>query len=145
MKRLAVCLALSCAAVAHAETDLLIMGKAFHFGANSAGLNEYNPGIGLEYRSEQHWFVGGLTYYDSFRKQAYAGYVGYQYDIPISTNWTVFGALRLGYLNGSGFHGLVAIPTIGVQYKRVALEAMTIPRFRSTDTNCIGLFARVRF
>jgi len=145
MKRIA-CAALCCFALsAHAETDLLLMGKAFHFGPNSKGMNGTNPGIGLEYRSDNRWFVGALTYYDSYRKQAYAGYVGYQYDVPITANWTAFVAARAGYLHGSGFHSLVVIPTFGVQYKRVAIEAMAIPRFGGTTTNVIGLFARVRF
>lgn len=147
MRKVLVAIMIACfASIAHAEADLILLGKSFHFGPNSNGLNGNNPGIGLEYRpSGHHWFVGALTYYDSYRQQAYAGYVGYQYDVPIGGGWTAFGSVRAGYLNGSGFHGPVAFPTVGVQYKRVALEVLYIPRVGGNTTNVVGLFGRVRF
>ncbi len=75
---------------AHAETDLLLMGKSWHFGhavpAGQAGydVNQYNWGGGLEYRGDAwhgQWLVGGLTYRDTFRQHAYTVYGGYS---PIS-------------------------------------------------------------
>lgn len=133
------------ATAAHAETDVLLMGHSWHFGPNSAGLNGDNYGAGLEYRSDRGWFVGGLSYRDSYRKQAYAGYVGYQYEIFQSGNWSPFVAVRAGYINGSGFHGAMVLPTVGVRYGRVSAEVLYIPRVGGTTTNVIGLFGRIAF
>jgi hypothetical protein len=146
MKRILVALMILLAMqAARAETDLLVLGHSWHFGPNSQGLNGDNYGLGLEYRSERGWFAGGLTYRDSYRNQAYAGYVGYQYDVPIKNGWTAFGAIRAGYINGSGFHGIMAFPTVGVQYKRVAVEVLYIPRVGGNTTNVVGVFGRIRF
>jgi hypothetical protein len=149
---LAAVIALSCASSAHAETDLVLLGKSWHFGhqvpAGEAGynVNQYNLGGGLEYRFDgTGWFVGGLTYRDTFRQQAYTVYGGYQYTVPISDNWSAFASLRAGYLNGSGHHGPGALPSIGVTYRRVSVEAVYIPPAQKEGYNCIALFARVSF
>jgi hypothetical protein len=130
---------------AHAETDVLLMGHSWHFGPNSEGLNGDNYGAGLEYRSDRGWFVGGLAYRDSYRKQAYAGYVGYQYEVFQRGNWGAFVAVRAGYINGSGFHGAMVLPTVGVKYGRFAAEVLYIPRVGGHTTNVIGLFGRIAF
>jgi len=136
---------------AHAETDIVLMGKSWHFGhevpAGQAGynVNQYNLGGGLEYRFDgTGFFIGGLTYHDTFRQQAYALYGGYQYTYHISDNLSAFTAIRAGYLNGSGHHGPGALPSVGITYKRVSLEAVYIPPKRG-GYNCIAIFGRVAF
>ena len=70
-------MALGCTtASAHAETDLVLLGKSWHFGHQIApgdigyNVNQYNWGAGLEYRFDgTGWFAGGLTYRDTFRQQ----------------------------------------------------------------------------
>ena len=144
---------LLCAApAAHAETDLVLMGKSWHFGhdtpAGTAGydVNQYNWGGGLEYRfSPSGWFAGGLTYRDTFRQQAYAVYGGYQYSVPLASHLSAFVSLRAGYLNGSGWHGPGALPSIGITYRRVSLEAVYIPPAAKDGYNCIAVFGRISF
>lgn len=138
------------------HVELLVMGKSWHFGHNvphdtatmhyyGPSYNDYNPGLGLEYRWPNGFFVGGAAYYDSYRKTAYTMYGGYQLTWHVSSSWGLFAAARAGYLNGSNINGPVVIPSVGVQYKRVSLEAEVIPKMKSSGVNCIGLFARWRF
>ncbi|WP_408588438.1 hypothetical protein [Paraburkholderia bannensis] len=136
---------------AHAETDLLLMGKSWHFGHDvppgqaGYGVNQYNWGVGLEYRFDgTWWFAGALTYRDTFRQQAYAVYGGYQATIKLSTSVSAFAAVRAGYLNGSGWHGPGILPSIGLTYSRASLEATYIPPARN-GYNCIAVFGRVSF
>ena len=149
MKRLcaALCL-LFCSVSAFAQhAELVVLGKSFHFGQSGPhyDYNGFNPGLGIEYRWDNGLFVGGMTYYDSFRKQAFAAYGGYQYTIPVTGNWSVFGALRAGYIHGSGFNGPMAMPSVGVTYKRVSIEATYIPKVNARTTNVVGVFARWSF
>lgn len=148
MKKLALflltfCLALPICAQADEGPDLLLFGKSFHFG-NDHKYNEVNPGIGLEYHWD-NWFIGALTYKDSYYKQAYSAYGGYRLPWKLNEDWSVFASIRAGYLHGSGFNGPVAFPTIGVQYKSAALEAMFIPKTCSTCAGVFGLFLRFSF
>jgi hypothetical protein len=149
----AIALSISCAS-AHAETDLVLLGKSWHMGhevpAGDVGynVNQYNWGAGLEYRQDMwhgQWMVGGLTYRDTFRKQAYTLYGGYQFTVPVSDNWSVFASVRAGYVNGSGHHGPGALPSIGVRYRRVSVEAVYIPPAEKQGYNCIAVFGRIAF
>ena len=125
--------------------SLIVLGHSYHFGGNTHGLNGNNPGVGLEYSSGP-WFGGGLTYYDSYRKQAYAAYLGYRYSIPVAGQWSAFVSARVGYLNGSGFHGPMVLPTAGFQYgKHAAIELMYIPKVNARTVNVIGVFGRWDF
>lgn len=144
MKALVALALVLAASTAHAEVDMLLLGHSWHFGAEQP-MNGNNPGAGLEYRSPQNWFVGALAYRDSYRRNAYSAYVGYEYDVPIAGYWTGFVALRAGYLNGSGFHGAMLLPTFGVAYRRVALEVLVLPKINANTTTMVGVFARIRF
>jgi len=137
----------SCVAKAEGHPEVVALGKSWHFGqsGNHYDYNGSNPGIGVEYRWDNGLFVGGMTYYDSFRKQAYAAYGGYQYTVPVTGNWSVFAAVRAGYLNGSGINGAMAMPSVGVTYKRLSIEATYIPKVSHDTVNVVGLFARWRF
>lgn len=139
------CMALGCV-TGHAETSLLVLGHSWHFGSGSEGMNADNYGIGVEYGNGS-WFGGALTYRDSFRETAYAAYGGYRYAFT-SMGWhgiTPVVAVRAGYIHGSGFNGPMVLPTIGLQYKRVAIEAMFIPKVNARTVNVIGVFARINF
>lgn len=125
------------------EIDALILGKSWHFDGERKDYspNQWNYGGGLEYRAGP-WIIGGMTYRDSFRQQAYALYGGYQYTVPIGPV-NVFAAVRAGYLNGSGWHGPGVLPSVGLGYGRFSLEATFIPKARK-GWNCVAVFARVR-
>ena len=134
-------------AQAESHFEAVLLGKSFHFGQSEPhyDYNGVNPGLGVEYRWDNGFFVGGMTYYDSFRKQAVAGYGGYQYTVPVTGNWAVFGAVRAGYLHGSGINGLMAMPSVGVTYKRLSIETTFVPKVSHDTTNVIAIFARWRF
>lgn len=151
---IATCTAFSSAAHA-GETDLVLMGKSWHFGHDTppgqAGydVNQYNWGGGLEYRiqplgSRHTFFAGGMTYRDSFRQQAYTIYGGYQYTVPLTEHLSAFAAIRAGYLNGSGWRGPGALPSVGMTYRKVSVEATYIPPAKN-GYNCVAVFARVAF
>jgi hypothetical protein len=124
--------------------SLIVLGKSFHFGGNTNGLNGSNPGLGIEY-AKGPWFVGGLTYYDSYRKQAASAYVGYRYTFFTEGEWRAFASLRGGYIHGSGFNGPMVLPTVGITYKHASLEVMYIPKVSNSTVNVIGLFGRWEF
>jgi hypothetical protein len=155
MKRLIIAITLSVlSASSFAEVDGLLLGKSYHFGhsvpAAKVGydVNQYNWGGGLEYRGDAwhgQWLVGGLTYRDTFRQQAYTVYGGYQFTVPVSRDVSVFATVRAGYLNGSGHHGPGALPSFGITYKRVSLEATYIPPAAKDGYNCIAIFGRISF
>ena len=87
----------------------------------------------------------GPTYRDTFRQQAYALYGGYQYSVPLTDHLSAFVSLRAGYLNGSGWHGPGALPSFGLTYRRVSLEAVYIPPAAKDGYNCIAVFGRIAF
>lgn len=127
----AVILAAASAAASAADTSLLIYGGSHHFTSNlrhetQYKLNETNPGIGLEV-SQDGWLVGAGTYKDSFYQQAYMAYAGYRWTIGDAKAWHANVALKAGYLNGSGHHGPALLPTVGVGYGPVSLEATAFP------------------
>lgn len=123
--------------------DLLLFGKSFHYG-NDTKYNEVNPGIGLEYHWD-NWFIGALTYKDSYSKQAYSAYGGYRYPWKLNEDWALIASLRVGYLHGSGFNGPVAFPSIGLQYKSVTLETLIVPKTCGSCAGVFGLFMRFSF
>src|SRR5690242_8167059 len=123
---LCVLLSFGCKPASADEVDALVLGHSWHFSHEGGGYspNGWNWGGGLEYRRDTwhgQWIAGGMQYRDSFRQHAYAVYGGYQFTQPIGPI-NVFAAVRAGYLNGSGHHGPGALPSVGIEYKRVALE-----------------------
>jgi hypothetical protein len=129
-----------------AELDGLLLGKSWHFdgGGQTYSPNQWNWGAGLDVLGGpwNHWKlgVGGLSYRDSFRQQAYAVYGEAQYSQSFGTINT-FAAVRAGYLNGSGHHGLGILPSIGIGYQRLSIEATFIPKSRN-GWNCVAVWLR---
>lgn len=89
-------------------------------------LDGSNPGLGLE-AQRGGWLIGAGTYRDSWYKQAYMTYGGYRWVFGNPQGWNANLALKVGYLNGSGHHGLMALPTAGIGYKHVSLEFSAFP------------------
>lgn len=119
------------ASAAAVDTSVLLYGGSYHFTSGMRHetqykLNEANPGIGVEV-SQDGWLAGAGTYKDSFYQQAYMAYAGYRSGFGNPKGWHANVALKAGYLNGSGRHGLVALPTVGVGYGSVSLEATAFP------------------
>jgi hypothetical protein len=101
-----------------------------HFDRDK-GLNNSNPGLGIEYRySTVASFTGG-RFYNSDRE--YSNYVGWYYQ-PVALGpfrlGAVVGAFN-GYpkmLNGGWFPAL--IPVISYEYKRVGLNLGIVPSYK---------------
>ncbi|QMV32524.1 hypothetical protein KMB83_gp04 [Ralstonia phage Anchaing] len=113
------------------DASLLVYGGLYHFdgkGRHERGynLNEQNPGLGLEFE-QGGWLVGAGTYRDSFREQARMAYVGYRFTFGNPQGFHANVALKGGYMRGSGYDGLVALPTLGIGYRAFSLEATAFP------------------
>ena len=110
---------------AHAD-DLLLYGKSHHFsGENimakpSQVYNEVNYGIGYEKGN-----IGVGVYKDSYSKIAKTVYaVKYFGDVE---NFSL--GVRVGYLNGSGYKGVIVLPTI--RYN--VIEVSGVPGVNGAD------------
>lgn len=134
---------------AHAvDTSVLVYGGSYHFDGHGRhesryDLNERNPGLGLEFE-QSGWLAGAGTYKDSYRQQARMAYVGYRWTFGDTQGWHANVALKAGYLRGSGFDGPVALPTVGVGYGPVSLEATVVPR-KVSDGGVIAFWLRYQF
>lgn len=118
--------------------SLLVYGASLHmdkFGhrdtkkfrvAGDREMNGTNPGLGFE-AERGGWLIGVGTYKDSWYKQAYMAYGGYRFTFGDVKGWHSNIAFKVGYLNGSGHHGPMALPTVGVGYKNVSLEFSGFP------------------
>ncbi|WP_147432262.1 hypothetical protein [Pararobbsia silviterrae] len=106
--------------------------------------NEFNPGLGVEYRADG-WLVGGVAYRDSYYKVAKAAYVGYSYALPVVGEFSIEGTIRAGYIRGSGFSNWGALPSIGVSYGKTAVELEFLPAIKKTQASVLALMVRRSF
>ncbi|MEJ0004414.1 MAG: hypothetical protein WDN30_14325 [Pararobbsia sp.] len=106
--------------------------------------NGWNPGLAVEAR-DGGFLAGAGGYRDSYNTFAKMAYVGYSYRHAVSENWFVGATVRAGYLDGSGFHNWVPLPSIEVGYKRVSLEATFIPAIKSSQCGVLALWGESEF
>ena len=143
----AACLA---AGAAHAETNLLLFGFSKHLSHNySSSYNEFNYGGGLEWNPDgSGWLVGGFALKDSISQMGWAAYGGYRFRYDFAPNWHIETTLRAGVLKDSYYTGPAALPSIGIGYKRVTIEATVIPPIKmgkkGSEMTAV-VWARVRF
>jgi hypothetical protein len=109
------------------------------------GLNNSNPGLGIEYRSSTvtTWTAG--RFYNSDR--AYSNYAGAYYQ-----PWSV-GLFRLGAVVG-GFSGypkmrnggwfLAAIPMASVEFERVGLNIGVVPTYKDRLYGAVTFSLRLK-
>jgi hypothetical protein len=109
------------------------------------GLNNSNPGLGVEYRSSTvtTWTAG--RFYNSDR--AYSNYAGAYYQ-----PWSV-GRFRLGAVVG-GFSGypkmrdggwfLAAIPMASIEFERVGLNIGVVPTYKDRLYGAVTFSLRVK-
>jgi len=138
------------ASAAHADTDMLVFGKSHHF-ENHYGkpYNELNLGLGAEVSSGgAGWLAGGFVVRDSIYHIGGAAYVGYRVRHEFASGWHVEATMRAGVLKDAYYTGVAALPSIGVGYKRVTVEATFIPRIkvgeRCSDPTAV-VWARINF
>lgn len=127
--------------------NLDVMGESIHFGNKAAcePCQQVNPGMGFEVH-DGGWFVGALGYYDSYRKFAKAGYVGYEARLNLGGGFYTGAVLRAGYMDGSDFHNWVALPSLELGYKRATVEVAFLPAVnKNTQTNVIAIWGRYAF
>ncbi|UTH74083.1 hypothetical protein [Chromobacterium sp. IIBBL 290-4] len=125
--------------ICHADDfSLLAFGASDHHGCTTCHLNESNPGAGLEWAfsgddDQGRWFTRAGSYRDSFRKTAYFGAVGWRKEWQVAGPATLGIGLQGGYLDGSGRHGLAALPFISIGFRKVALEVGYLPKVTVGD------------
>jgi hypothetical protein len=137
--------ALLCAPYAHAEDDGIFKTidseplsevwvnpgfYSYHFQRDK-GLNDKNPGLGVEYRFSTVSSLTAGRFYNSDRE--YSNYLGVYYQ-PFE-----IGRVRLGVVAG-GFNGypkmreggwfLAAIPVLSYEYERVGLNLGIVPTYK---------------
>lgn len=112
------------------ETWLNAGFYSYHFQRDK-GLNDRNPGLGIEYRYSTVASVTAGRFYNSDR--AYSNYSGVYYQ-----PWAI-GSVRLGAVMG-GFSGypkmrnggwfLAAVPVASVEYGRVGVNIGFVPSYK---------------
>ena len=103
---------------------------SYHFQRDK-GLNDSNPGLGLEYRYSTVASVTAGRFYNSDRE--YSNYLGWYYQ-PVTLGPFRLGAV-LGAFNGypkmrEGGWFPAAIPVISYEYKRVGLNLGIVPSYK---------------
>jgi hypothetical protein len=138
-KLLAIALALGCSS-AMAGTSLLVFGASHHGSCDSTrwncDLNNRNPGLGLELADsgvDYSLFVRGGSYRDSRRETAYFMAGGARTRWALGEDIEVGAGAMVGYLNGSGLHGLAGLPFVTVGGKLLQLEIGYVPEIHWKD------------
>ncbi len=117
---------------------------SYHFQRDK-GLNECNPGLGVEQRLSTVTSLTAGRFYNSDRR--YSNYAGAYYQ-PIA-----LGPVRLGAVVG-GFNGypkmrhggwfLAAIPTASIDYQSFGLNVAFVPSYRDRLYGAIALQLKLK-
>lgn len=127
-----------------AETWINTGFYSLHFQSDK-GLNNSNPGLGVEYRMSTVSTLTAGRFYNSDR--VYSNYAGMYYQ-PIA-----LGPVRLGAVIG-GFSGypkmrdggwfLAAIPVASIEFERVGLNVGVVPTYKDRLYGAISLSLRLK-
>lgn len=147
MKRILAATALALAATAaQADTTMLAFGVSHHFQTNGHKYNELNLGLGLEYQfNDSGWLVGGFALQDSLSNVGYAAYGGYRARYQFDSGIHVEATVRAGFLKDADYKGPAILPSVGIGYGRVTLEATYIPKIGNNKVPVAVLWARISF
>lgn len=112
------------------ETWLNAGFYSYHLSRDK-GLNDRNPGLGVEYRFSTVGSVTAGTFYNSDRAQS--NYIGAYYQ-PVALGLVRFGAV-IGAFDGypkmqNGGWFLAAIPVASIDYKNVGLNLAFVPNYK---------------
>jgi len=131
---------LGCGNVLAASPSLLIFGASVHGTCDQSrwecDLSGSNPGLGLELAEpgvDYSLFVRGGTYRDSRREQAFFVAGGGRTQWAAGDRLVLGAGLMVGYLNGSGIHGLAGLPFVTVGGKLLQLEIGYAPKLQWKD------------
>ena len=121
--------------VAKADNALLIFGASRHLVCNShknlCHFNEFNPGLGIEWATPEHFWgqallrIGG--YYDSRYSHSHFASIGLRKQLNLNASLSLGAGLLVGYLDGPGKNGLAALPFVSVGWHDTALEIGYVP------------------
>lgn len=134
------------ATAAHADTGVLIFGKSHHFNTNGRTYNETNLGAGLEWSPDRSgWLVGGFALRDSLNKTGASAYAGYRVRQEIGAGFHVEATLRAGWLKDADHNGPAALPSIGIGYENVTIEATYLPALAGNKVPVAVAWVRINF
>ena len=102
------------------QLNVLGYGASYHYKKDftrpNKQFNETNLGLGIEFE-KNNWLAGMSFYDDSYHKLAHSYYGGYRITQELTPTIDLAYTLKVGYLKGSNFNNVVAMPTIGIGYK----------------------------
>lgn len=133
------------ASTAHADTGVLVFGKSRHFNADRA-YNELNLGAGLEWsEGRSGWLAGGFALKDSINHLGASAYAGYRVRQEIGAGFHVEATLRAGWLKDADYNGPAALPSIGIGYDGVTIEATYLPAIAGNKVPVAVAWVRITF
>lgn len=145
-KALCAVVAALAATAAHADTGVLLFGKSQHFETQGQHYNQANYGAGAEWSPDgSGWVVGGFLLKDSLSHLGGAAYGGYRVRCEIGGGFHIEATLRAGYLSDANYMGPAALPSIGIGYKNVTVEAAYIPKIGANKVPVAVVWARINF
>jgi len=97
------------------------------YNYNEGFLHNYGIGMNKTILPEHSFGVGGIVYKDSYYKTAYSAYAYKEFAYK-SDSIEAGVMLKVGYLNGSGYNSVVAIPSLYVRKDGYKLETIVIPK-----------------
>lgn len=131
---------LGCGNVLAANPSLLLFGASVHGSCDQSrwqcDLSGSNSGLGLELAEadeDDSLFVRGGAYRDSLGKDAFFVASGGRTQWAVGNRLVLGAGLMVGYLNGSGVHGLAGLPFVTVGGKLLQLEIGYAPRLQWKD------------
>ena len=131
--------------------ELIISGLYTKHIKTSTDTYNYNEGIGKNYGiglnkdifKEHKFGIGGIVYKDSYYKAAYGVYAYKEFSYK-SDSVEAGVMLKVGYLNGSGYNSIVALPSLYIRKDGYKLESIIIPRTQK-DTGVVTLLVGKEF
>jgi len=117
---------------------------SYHFQRDK-GLNDSNPGLGVEYRVSTVAAVTAGRFYNSDRH--YSNYAGFYYQ-PIAIGPVRFGAV-VGGFNGypkmhEGGWFLAAIPVASFEYQRIGVNLAFVPSYKDRLYGALSVQLKVK-
>ncbi|QMV33222.1 lipid A palmitoyltransferase [Ralstonia phage Gerry] len=124
------------ASAAHADTGVLVFGKSHHFNTNGRAYNELNLGAGLEWsQGSSGWLAGGFALKDSINHLGAAAYAGFHVEATV----------RAGWLKDADYNAPAVLPSIGIGYQGVTIEATYLPALGGNKVPVAVAWVRINF
>jgi hypothetical protein len=143
------------AAVSHAQEtktadwQLSLLGGGFseHLSTDyepAGGYEEFHEAIGLHVeKAGDGWVYGAmaLRFVDSYDEGSFLAGATLKYNKTFENEISIFGGAAAGYVDTSYYSGAVAMPMVGLGYKRVSLNVSYLPAMDDSDELLMGLIS----